>query len=353
MGLDLTKIDWMAVLPHFGVDRRYLSRRHGPCPLPACSGIVTSAGKRSNRDRFRFDNKEGKGTWWCNHCGAGNGFSLLQKFTGHTDREIFVQLERVTGLKCDHVPVAPVKQDDEISPEDAENNRRFLVAAWKRARSLAPRDPVAKYLQMRVPGSDLAYLGREVRFHPGMKFTELNDKEEFVCRGYYPTMLARAVDGTGKPITLHRTYLTPAGTKAPFSVVKKQMAGVRKLRGAAIRLTNVPESRTLGVCEGIETGWAIATAYRYRINVWSLLNCQNLAVADIPDGMFDKVIIFEDNDHVDQAKGYRPGAHFAGLLEQRLRERGIACERRSPSYEGSDFNDMWNEHYKNLLLRAA
>lgn len=353
MGLDLTEIDWMAVLPHFGVDRRSLSKRHGPCPLPACSGTVTSTGKRSNRDRFRFDNKGGKGTWWCNHCGAGNGFSFLQKFSGLSDREIFVRLEQVTGLKFDSAPVAPIKIDDEITAEQADINRGFLVAAWTRARSLASRDPVSRYLTMRVPGCDLSQLGREVRFHPGMKYLELDEKEEYVCRGYYPTMLARAIDGSGKAITLHRTYLTPAGVKAPFEVVKKQMPGIRKLRGAAIRLTTVPESRTLAVCEGIETGWAIATAYRYRINVWSLLNCQNLSIADIPDGMFDKVIIFEDYDLVDMARGYRPGEHYAKQLEQRLKDRGIACERRTPSHEGTDFNDMWNDYYKTLQLRAA
>ncbi|MDN2876106.1 toprim domain-containing protein, partial [Campylobacter jejuni] len=84
----------------------------------------------------------------------------------------------------------------------------------------------------------------------------------------------------------------------------------------AIRLVDVPESRTLGLTEGIETGLAVATGYRYRINVWSLLNCGNLALADIPKGRFDKVIIFADHDHLDVKKEYRPGEHFALLLKE-------------------------------------
>jgi putative DNA primase/helicase len=34
------------------------------------------------KDRFRFDDKEGHGTWICTHCGAGDGFSLLMKVMG-------------------------------------------------------------------------------------------------------------------------------------------------------------------------------------------------------------------------------------------------------------------------------
>ncbi|HDF2329016.1 TPA: AAA family ATPase [Morganella morganii] len=39
--------------------------RHGPCP--ACGG----------KDRFRFDDKAGRGTWFCNQCGHGDGLDLV------------------------------------------------------------------------------------------------------------------------------------------------------------------------------------------------------------------------------------------------------------------------------------
>ncbi|EGO0679184.1 hypothetical protein ITK59_004563, partial [Salmonella enterica] len=35
--------------------------QHGPCPV--CGG----------KDRFRFDDKNGRGTWFCNQCGHGDG----------------------------------------------------------------------------------------------------------------------------------------------------------------------------------------------------------------------------------------------------------------------------------------
>ncbi len=44
--------------------------QHGPCPI--CGGT----------DRFRCDDKQGKGTWICNHCRAGDGFSLDRESRG-------------------------------------------------------------------------------------------------------------------------------------------------------------------------------------------------------------------------------------------------------------------------------
>ena len=40
--------------------------KHGPCPK--CGG----------KDRFRFDNKDGRGTWFCNHCGSGDGIDIVK-----------------------------------------------------------------------------------------------------------------------------------------------------------------------------------------------------------------------------------------------------------------------------------
>lgn len=43
--------------------------KHGACP--ACGG----------KDRFRFDDKEGRGTWFCNQCGHGDGLDLVARVT--------------------------------------------------------------------------------------------------------------------------------------------------------------------------------------------------------------------------------------------------------------------------------
>ncbi|WP_196797033.1 primase-helicase zinc-binding domain-containing protein [Edwardsiella ictaluri] len=60
---------WPNLLRHLGI-KVPKNGKHGPCPL--CGG----------HDRFRFDDKEGRGTWICNQCGAGDGLSLISKAHG-------------------------------------------------------------------------------------------------------------------------------------------------------------------------------------------------------------------------------------------------------------------------------
>jgi hypothetical protein len=59
---------WPGILSRFGVDTGLLTNRHSACP--GCGG----------RDRFRFDDKGGEGTWICSGGGdfqSGDGIGLL------------------------------------------------------------------------------------------------------------------------------------------------------------------------------------------------------------------------------------------------------------------------------------
>ncbi|HBX7554319.1 TPA: toprim domain-containing protein, partial [Klebsiella pneumoniae] len=66
--------------------------RHQACPV--CGGA----------DRFRFDDKEGRGTWFCNQCGAGDGLKLVEKVFGISASEAARKVNAVTG---NLPPVAP------------------------------------------------------------------------------------------------------------------------------------------------------------------------------------------------------------------------------------------------------
>ena len=59
---------WHGILVGLGVPASALVNKHGPCPV--CGG----------NDRFRFDDKEGLGTFICSHCGAGDGPKLAMLF---------------------------------------------------------------------------------------------------------------------------------------------------------------------------------------------------------------------------------------------------------------------------------
>lgn len=351
MGIDFATVDWKKKLVALGIDSQCLTGKAGPCPF--CYGTSNEntgngekkSGTQGSR-RFRFDNKGGLGTWYCQKCGAGNGFTLIEGLTGMSKVEILKFLDDGTsGLN----PETPIKrftfEDADFNVEQVRKNRKKLGEVSAGCLPLTGQDPVSQYLHNRVPGCDLSKISDQIKYHSGLKFYVEVEPGKYVLRGNFPTMIGRAVDSNEQPITLHRTYLTPQGTKAPVEEVKKQMKGIRKLDGAAIRVVEVPESRTLGLTEGIETGLAVATGYRYRINVWSMLNCVNLSLADIPKGRFDKIIIFADHDKIDKKHGYRPGEHYAMKLKERLEKLGYEVVIKIPPVEETDFADVWAAIY--------
>ncbi|CAM7499504.1 Uncharacterized domain associated with phage/plasmid primase [Phytobacter diazotrophicus] len=81
---------WPRILPALGV--KVMKNRHQACPV--CGGS----------DRFRFDDKEGRGTWFCNQCGAGDGLKLVEKVFGVKPSEAARRVNAVTGSLP---PVAP------------------------------------------------------------------------------------------------------------------------------------------------------------------------------------------------------------------------------------------------------
>ncbi|WP_308537572.1 primase-helicase zinc-binding domain-containing protein [uncultured Kluyvera sp.] len=81
---------WPRILPALGV--KVIKNRHQACPV--CGGT----------DRFRFDDKEGRGTWFCNQCGAGDGLKLIEKVFGVSASEAAGKVNAVTGNLSPVVP---------------------------------------------------------------------------------------------------------------------------------------------------------------------------------------------------------------------------------------------------------
>jgi putative DNA primase/helicase len=61
------------------------NKKHGACPI--CGGS----------DRFRFDDKEGRGTYYCNQCGAGDGFTLTSKALNLSVRDAANVINNIVG----------------------------------------------------------------------------------------------------------------------------------------------------------------------------------------------------------------------------------------------------------------
>ncbi|HBZ4200549.1 primase-helicase zinc-binding domain-containing protein [Klebsiella pneumoniae] len=99
---------WPRILPALGV--KVIKNRHQACPV--CGGS----------DRFRFDDKEGRGTWFCNQCGAGDGLKLVEKVFDVSASEAAQKVNAVTG---NLPPVAP----EVIAAAEAETDADRQAAA--------------------------------------------------------------------------------------------------------------------------------------------------------------------------------------------------------------------------------
>ncbi len=285
---------WSGILVALGVDEKFLRNRHGPCPF--CGGS----------DRFRFDDKEGNGSFFCSKCGAGDGMEFLIKFYGWTFKEAASNVDRVLGT------VKESRRMDERTEADK-------VAAIKRVlrecKTVVRGDPVWTYLNRRT---GIEIIPNDIKFHPGLYHSE---------GGSHPVMISilRGVDGTG--VTLHRTYLTQDGYKANVGIIKKLMPG-KALRGAAVRLSRVSEC--IGVGEGIET--SIAAGMRFGMPVWAATNAALLEQFIPPEGV-KYVYIMSDNDSsfTGQAAAYN--------LAKRLVRDGFSVEMKLPDTVDTDWCD--------------
>lgn len=92
--IDLAQGHWPSILGSLaGLSADQLTDKHQPCPL--CGG----------KDRYRFDDQDGSGSWFCNKCGgpqqaggAGNGIDLLMRRTGWTFAEAAKRIEQHLGI---------------------------------------------------------------------------------------------------------------------------------------------------------------------------------------------------------------------------------------------------------------
>ena len=80
-----------------------LTNEHQPCPC--CGG----------KDRYRFDNADNQGTWFCNKCGGksgtgggGNGLSLLMRLRNWDFKQAVQEIKKYLGIKED-MPKPPLK----------------------------------------------------------------------------------------------------------------------------------------------------------------------------------------------------------------------------------------------------
>ncbi|KQO43062.1 DUF7146 domain-containing protein [Methylobacterium sp. Leaf85] len=301
--VDRMKGRWPEALQKLGIDRKFLVARHGPCPV--CSG----------RDRFRFDDKEGSGSFFCSVCGPGGGIALAMRFTGKPFNVVAEELDKLLpalGPACTSPPIAlPAKTD-----------RKRLARLWtKESTAIRPDDAAGLWLAKRA---GVTAVPSCLRYHPRLFHG--------ATKTLHPAMLARVQAPDGAGCQIHRTYLTDAGDKAAVTPQRAVMQSPMP-RGSAIRLFPVVGT-SMGVGEGIET--CLCAASLYGLPVWSVLNAGGFKDWRPPDGV-EEVVIFADND----ANGVGQNGAYALAAALALERYRVRVE--IPPTLGTDWRDVWSQ----------
>lgn len=141
------------IFPSFAITVPVQKNKHGPCPI--CGGT----------DRFRCDDKQGKGTYICNQCGAGDGFELIVKARNYSHAEVLKEVGSILGLSSD----STVTDADRQKWRDREEKLRLKAEADELKAQEAAAKRADRLWKSKAVDRDCPYLDRKQVKNHGCK----------------------------------------------------------------------------------------------------------------------------------------------------------------------------------------
>jgi putative DNA primase/helicase len=284
--------NWHEILPVLGVDERFLTGRHGPCPM--CGG----------KDRFRFTDMDGDGWYYCNQCGPGSGILLLRRLHGWDHAEACRRVDQILGAE----------QRRPFVERPSRSGTAKLAAIHNLFAGADAAPVVTSYLQSRrIAVSSPVLVG-----HPACAY--FDERRRLV--GRFPAVVAPVLAPDGKLVCAHRIYV------ADLQPRKKNTEVMGTVKGAAVRLHEVEDE--MGIGEGIET--CLAAHQLFGIPTWAALTAYGIETFEPPPGL-QRLHIFGDNDST------FTGQRAAYVLANRL-GRTVEILVNIPPEPDTDWNDV-------------
>jgi hypothetical protein len=281
----------------------------GAPPRKQGSCVIALKGEHAG-DWHDFDGSQG-----------GGPLSAIEEMTGRKGRDLFAYAAEMVGWS----PSAPIRQapPPTAAAKPEADTAREIAFILKHAGPI-DETPAAAYLQDR---GLVAPAGADLLAHPDLTHWE--------TKSGYPALIGVVRDHAGITVAIHRTYLQSDAVqprKVTKAAVSKPRMMLGKVLGGAVRLAPIGDSKILGVCEGIETGLAVASACS-GLPVWAALSATNLEQVQLPPEAL-RIVVIADHD-ISGA-----GMRAADTAARRLRADGRQVVIALPPKPGDDFNDL-------------
>ena len=310
---------WPYVLAGLSIDVPDSSRRHAPCP--ACGG----------KDRFRFDDN-GRGSFICNQCGAGDGLDLIKKVNNCDTTEAAQLAADVLGIDY---------RETETDPTAASQRRGQLEADRQRHEQERQKKAAEDAEQRRATFA---------RLYAGMRQRAIQGEAEYLqskgLTGFnYPIMpdgslLLELVDESGA-VTAAQT-ITPQGEK-------RLIKGSAK-RGAYYAVNALERPQSVVIAEGLATALTCHLIRTDALTVAAIDAGNLLPVAEVMRRKYPQaqIIIAADNDH--QQGGPESGGTNTG---KDAAEKAALSVAGWVSLPPTDNKTDWNDYHQQNGLEAA
>ena len=278
-----------------GLSDEQLRDRHQPCPH--CGG----------RDRYRFTDRHESGDYYCNGCGAGDGFKLVQLMINCTfPKALDLVGEYLRVGTAVAPPLKPQKPAPRQEPRAVKAATIMDLMAATKPLSAPEAKPARDYLENR--------LGRLPDPLPRLGWARQTYREDGEVLGEFDCLIGIVRTLDGKPVQAQRTYILD-GKKAPVSSPRKFLPGAMPL-GAAVWLYMAPRDPCapfrMVAGEGIETTLALRQHIGLDLPAFAFLTAGSLAKADIPFSC-SQVECAVDMDHAGADAATQLGERMYGL----------------------------------------